>query len=417
MASSSTPLDRKPRVVLGLAGGIAAYKAVTLLRELGRRGYEVDVVMTEAAKHFVGPVTITGLLGRPPITDLWDPRHVGEVHVRLADEADAMVVAPATANVMARLAQGMANDALTATLLCFDGPRLLAPAMHTRMWNNPATQRNIAQLVSDGYSTVGPAEGPLASGATGLGRMSEPEDIADALDALLGQRGPGVDLAGRKVVITAGPTHEDLDPVRFLGNRSTGRMGFAVAEAAAQAGANAVLVAGPTSLATPPGVTRIDVRSAREMHAAVHAHLHDTDAFVLAAAVADYRPASTADQKLKKRPGPLTLTLERNPDILKDLGAYRRGLKAEAKQPVLVGFALETERLLENADRKRTEKGCDLIVANEASVGFGGDTNTATFVTDKGTHPLAPMTKARLSTHILQFIADRLMVPAGADSR
>ncbi len=389
------------RILVGVSGGIAAYKSALLVRELMRRGHEVRVVMSEAATRFVGPITFTGLTGQSPVVDLWDPRYDGEVHVELAAWADALVVAPATANLMARAAAGIADDALTATLLCFAGPVVLAPAMHTRMWARPATRRNAARLAEDGATLVGPVEGALASGDVGLGRMAEPDAIADAVEGALRR-----DLAGRTVLVSAGPTCEDLDPVRFLGNRSTGTMGYAIAARAAASGATAVLVSGPTALATPPGVERVDVRSALEMEAAIQARAGDADAIVMAAAVADYRPAERAVDKRKKTDGPLTLELVRNPDILAGLGAARTG-----DRPVLVGFALETRDVVENARGKLVKKKVDLVVANHASDGFGKSTNVVTLVSAEGDEAFPELDKGAVADRILDWIAPRLLVP------
>ncbi len=381
-----------------MSGGVAAYKAPLLVRELARRGHEVRVVMTAAATRFVGPLTFTGLTGEAPVVDLWDARYDGEVHVELATWADALAVAPATANLMARAAAGIADDALTATLLCFEGARIFAPSMHTRMWERPATRRNVACLVEDGAILVGPVEGPLASGDVGMGRMAEPSAIADAIE---GRVVP--DLAGRTVIVSAGGTCEDLDPVRFLGNRSTGRMGYAIAARAARRGARAVLVSGPTALATPPGVERVDVRSALDMEAAIVARAEGADAIVMAAAVADYRPAQAAADKLKKTEGPRTLELVRNPDILAGLGARREG-----PRPVLVGFALETRDVVENARGKLARKKVDLVVANHASDAFGKATNRVTLVSAEAEEQLPELDKGEVADRVLDWIADRL---------
>jgi len=386
------------RVVVGIGGGIAAFKAVELVRELGRRGAEVRVAMTPAGARFVGPVTFAGITGWPAVSDLWDPSYAGEVHVELGAWADAVVVAPATMNLLARAAHGMADDVVLATLACARSPVLFAPAMHERMWRTRATQANVATLREEGASFVGPVTGALASGEAGEGRMSEPADIANALEALLGGDG---DLAGRHVLVSAGPTVEDLDPVRFVGNRSTGKMGYAIAERAARRGARVTLVTGPVSLATPDGVTRVAVRSALEMHAAIMERYDDADAIVMAAAVADYRPATRSDEKIKKTGGPLTLTLElvRNPDILAELGARRRG-----SRPALVGFAVETRDLADNARSKLAAKKCDLIVANEVSVGFGGDENQALLVDGAGVETLPAMPKRELADRVLDRV-------------
>lgn len=386
-------------VLVGVGGGIAAYKAAMLVRELGRRGHAVKVVMTQSAQRFIGPVTFSGLTGEAPVTDLWDPSYSGEVHVELAAWADAFVIAPATANLMARAATGQANDALTATLLCFDGPTLFAPAMHHRMWASPATARNAATLQLDGAQLVGPEEGALASGETGMGRMAEPEAIADAVDGVLRPQ----DLEGVYLLVSAGGTREALDPVRFLGNRSSGKMGYAVAARAAKRGARVALVSAPTSLDTPPGVERIDVVSALDMKVAIDARRDDVDVIVMAAAVADYRPAAQAEHKIKKGEGGLDVELTRNPDILADLGRWRSDDK-----PVLVGFAVETEKLVQAARDKLRKKKVDLIVANHAEESFGKATNRATLVDVDDDEALPEMDKGQLADRILDRVRTRL---------
>jgi phosphopantothenoylcysteine decarboxylase/phosphopantothenate--cysteine ligase len=386
------------RIVLGIGGGIAAYKAVQLVRELGRRGAEVRVALTPSATHFVGRMTFAGLTGRPAIEDLWDPSYAGEVHVELGEWADAMVIAPATMNLLARAASGFADDAVLATLACMRGPVLFAPAMHHRMWGQASTQRNVGLLRAAGHRFVGPTEGPLASGEVGMGRMAEPEVIAGALMAHL--HAPR-DLVGRSILITAGPTVEDLDPVRFLGNRSTGKMGFALAERALARGAEAILVTGPVHLADPPGAEVVRVRSALEMQAAVQQRAGAVDAIIMSAAVADYRPAEVKGQKIKKG-ADLSIPLVRNPDILAELGASR-----QSARPVLVGFAVETTDVVRYATEKLERKKVDLVVANEARVGFGGDDNEATLVSRDGAVPLPAMRKLELADRILDFVRDR----------
>ncbi|MBC7171450.1 MAG: bifunctional phosphopantothenoylcysteine decarboxylase/phosphopantothenate--cysteine ligase CoaBC, partial [Polyangiaceae bacterium] len=332
------------RIVVGIGGGIAAYKAVHLVRELGRRGAETRVVLTRSAARFVGKVTFAGLTGTPAVDDLWDPSYAGEVHIELGKWADAMVIAPATMNLLARAATGFADDAVLATLACARGPVLFAPAMHHRMWGQASTQRSVALLRDAGYRFVGPVEGALASGEVGMGRMCEPEAIADAVFALLETKR---DLAGVRVLITAGPTVEDLDPVRFLGNRSTGKMGFAIAERALARGASVTLVAGPVQLASPTGAEVVRVRSALEMQAAVEARVASSDVIVMSAAVADYRPAEVSTEKMKKAGEDLSIALVRNPDILAGLGAARTG-----RHPLLVGFAVETTDVVRYARDK-----------------------------------------------------------------
>lgn len=385
------------KVVLAVGGGIAAYKAAVVLRELQRGGATVRVVMTKAAREFVGPATFAGLTGEPVVTSLWD--HAGEIHVALGEWADAMVVAPATMDLLTKAAQGLGDDPVLATLSCARGSLYFAPAMHFRMWERPATRRAAMQLVEDGATMIGPVSGPLASGASGLGRMSEPEAIAAAVLAC----GRGTDLAGRTVLTSAGPTHEDLDPVRFLGNRSSGRMGFAVAAAAAARGARAILVSGPSTLATPPGVERVDVRSALEMEAAIQERLEGADAVVMAAAVADYRPAEAAAGKIAKSEGPMTLELVRNPDILASLGAERSG-----DRPVLVGFALETSDAAKKGRAKLERKKVDLVVANLAEDGFGGEENEVTLVDAEGDERLPRSSKGAIAHAICDRIVTRL---------
>lgn len=394
------------RVLLAIGGGIAAYKAVVLARELGRRGAQVRVTMTHAATRFVGPTTLTGLTGVPPVIDLWDPSYAGEVHVELAAWADAIVVAPATAHLMARMASGLADDAVTATLLCSDRPILIAPAMHHRMWRHAATRRNVQTLRDDGAHFVGPTTGPLASGEEGLGRMAEPEEIADALEVVLAQTTR--DLGGKTILVSAGPTHEAIDPVRFVGNRSSGKMGYAIATRARHRGARVILVSGPVALAAPEGVLLESTRTALEMQAAVTRHEPVVDAIVMAAAVADFRPQDVAEQKLKKqdREETRTLTLVRNPDILAGLGAAREA-RGDSR-PMLVGFAVETEHLEAAARAKLETKKIDLVVANDASVAFEGDDNEALFVGPEGTESTGRVSKLELADRILDRIRDRL---------
>jgi len=318
--------------------------------------------------------------------------------VQMADQADLVLVVPATADVLARMAQGRADDLVTALVLSAKGPVLVAPAMHTRMWLHPATQRNVEHLRRDGVLFVGPVEGPLASGETGMGRMASPEDIVERAVRALGQP----DLQGLRLVVTAGPTFEDLDPVRYLGNRSTGRMGFAVAERAAARGAEVTLIAGPVDLTTPAGVKRLDVRSALAMKAALDDALGAADALVMSAAVADYRPAVVASSKIKKQGEVSTIELVKNPDLLAEIGRSRTGTK-----PILVGFALETgtdDEVIAYARRKLVEKRVDFIVANHASEALGTTTNRATLVTGEEAHPLGAMSKHELADEILDRV-------------
>ncbi|MGE3631916.1 MAG: bifunctional phosphopantothenoylcysteine decarboxylase/phosphopantothenate--cysteine ligase CoaBC, partial [Sandaracinaceae bacterium] len=326
-------------------------------------------------------------------------RYAGEVPVELAGWADAMVIAPATMNLHSRAAHGLADDAVTATIACFDGPVLYAPAMHARMWARPSTQRSVATLALDGAQLGGPVEGALASGETGMGRMAEPEAIASALGNMVRP----ADLAGAYVLISAGGTREELDPVRYLGNRSSGRMGYALAERAAQRGARVVLVSAPTDLRTPSGVERVDVMSALDMKVAIDARRDDVDAIIMAAAVADYRPVARDDHKIKKSDGPLTLELTRNPDILADLGRWRTGAR-----PVLIGFAVETRDLVAAAQQKLRGKRVDLIVANEADASFERSTNRVTLVDAHGEEALPELDKRHVADAILDRVRDRL---------
>ena len=396
------------RIVVGLGGGIAAFKAVQLVRELMRRGAEVRVVMTEAATRFVGPITFAGLTGKPTVTDLWAQDYAGEVHVELGEWADAIVIAPATMNLMARATGGQANDAVLATLACARGDVFFAPAMHHRMWSHPATQSNVRALAGRGAVVLGPVTGPLANGEIGEGRMMEPEDIAEEVESHLSHAD---DLSGSRILITAGPTHEDLDPVRFLGNRSSGRMGYAIASQAQRRGAAVTIVTGPVHLPVPYGAEVVRVRSATEMHEAVMSRFVRFDVVIMAAAVADYRPEQPQAQKIKKG-GSLKLELVRNPDILADVGAKRAQLPC-----VLVGFALETENLEQSARDKLERKAADLIVANEASAGLGGDTNRATLVDAESATPLPEMTKRALANQILDRVRTLLNNPSQASRR
>ncbi|MBZ0118470.1 MAG: bifunctional phosphopantothenoylcysteine decarboxylase/phosphopantothenate--cysteine ligase CoaBC [Sandaracinaceae bacterium] len=393
---------RARRIVLGVGGGIAAYKSVILARELLRRGASLEVILTASAQRFVGALTFTGLTGKPPIVDLWDSRHAGEIHVELGEWAELVVIAPATANLITRAAHGHADDALAATLLCFDGPVLFAPAMHSKMWDHPATRENVALLRERGARFVGPVEGVLASGEQGIGRLSEPPEIAGAIAGILAS---SRDLADKKLLISAGPTHEDLDPVRFLGNRSSGKMGYALAERAAARGAKVTLVSGPVTLPAPPGVALVRVRSAIEMQAAIDGRRDLQDAIIMAAAVADYRPDERADHKIKKSDAPQTLTLVRNPDILAGLGAWRTGAR-----PVLVGFAVETSDPVGYARGKLLRKKVDLVVANHASDSFGKETNIVTLVDAEHAEPLPELDKHAVADRVLDRVA-RLLSP------
>jgi phosphopantothenoylcysteine decarboxylase/phosphopantothenate--cysteine ligase len=397
------------RVLLGVTGGIAAYKSAQLARSLGASGLEVTVVMTESATRFVGPDTFAALTGRPVHTSLWE--RPGEVlHVRLAHEADAAVVAPVTANVLAKLALGLADDLLTSTLLEYSGPLVLAPAMHTGMWENGATQANVATLAGRGARFVGPVQGALAHGDEGLGRLAEPDEIHAAVLSALRGTAPG-ELVGRTIVVTAGPTFEPIDPVRFIGNRSSGKMGIAIASEAAARGATVRLILGPSSVTPPPGIHVTSVSTAEEMRGAVMEVAPAADAVVMAAAVADFRPKEAADAKLKKDQGTPDILLEPTPDILAEL--------AERRSPgqILVGFAAETHDVEAAGQLKLQRKRVDLLVANEVGrpgTGFDADTNRAAIVSagNDGV-PLREWTKTALAEALVDRMAARMNGPDG----
>lgn len=368
---------RNRTVVLCVGGGIAAYKACEIARLVVKGGGRVRVAMTPAATRFVAPLTFQALSGAPVLVDLLDPAAESTYgHLALARMADLVIVAPATADLLARIRAGMADDAVTTTILAATCPVLLAPAMNTRMWRNPVTRENVAALRGRGMQVCGPEAGQLADGDTGEGRLSEPDDIAAAAARILGRR----DLVGRRVVVTAGPTREPIDPVRFISNPSSGKMGYAIAQVAARRGAVVVLVSGPTLLPDPEDVKVVRVVTAEEMAQAVEAEVAGMDLFVGAAAVSDYRPAQVAPQKIKKGAGEETLVLSRTPDILAGLGGRFAGT---AGAPVLVGFAAETEEVIARAREKLKRKGCDLVVANKVGspgAGFGSDTNRVALV-------------------------------------
>jgi phosphopantothenoylcysteine decarboxylase / phosphopantothenate---cysteine ligase len=393
----SSPL-RGRRVLLGVTGGIAAYKAAYAARLLREQGADVQVVMTPAATRFVGPDTFAALTRREVHSDLFE-RTDEVLHVRLAHQADVAVIAPATANVIAKLAHGVADDLLTSTLLEFSGPLVVAPAMHTGMWGHPATIHNVDRLREWGVGIAGPVEGPLAAGDEGIGRMAEPEEIVAAVERAWLNRGG--DLAGRRVLVTAGPTFEPIDAVRFVGNRSSGKMGVLVADEAFRRGAAVTLITGPTHLPDPPGVETVRVETAEEMRDAVVARFEDAEAVVKTAAVADWRPKERVDEKLKKEAGAPEILLEPTPDILRELGE-RKG------NTVLVGFAAETGDLEGAGRQKLREKHLDLIVVNEVGTpgtGFDADTNRAMLVSVDGDDvPLREWTKRELA----EVICDRL---------
>ena len=382
----------------GVTGGIAAYKAAELTRLFVKAGIVVDVVMTEAATRFVTPTTFQALSGRPVFTDLWQSgAGDGMGHIALSRGADAILVAPASADFLAKLAHGRADDLLSTLCLARDCPLLVAPAMNRQMWAHAATQRNVAQLAADGVAVLGPDTGELACKENGEGRMLDPADLFAALAA---SRVPKV-LAGKRVLLTAGPTFEAIDPVRGITNTSSGRMGFALAQAAAEAGAAVTMVSGPTALPTPAGVRRVDVTSAAQMAEAVLARVADTDVFIAVAAVADYAPESAHAQKIKKSGAPLTLTLVPTQDILAAVAARRDA-------PYCVGFAAESDDVLRHADEKRRRKGLPLVVANRAQNAFGSDTNEVALLDDAGVQPLPRMDKLALARRLVGEIARRL---------
>jgi phosphopantothenoylcysteine decarboxylase/phosphopantothenate--cysteine ligase len=386
------------RIVLGITGGIAAYKAAELTRLLVKQGIAVDVVMTPAATQFIAPMTLQALSGRAVLTDLWQSGAANAMgHIDLSRSADAILVAPASADFIAKLAHGLGDDLLSTLCLARDCPLLVAPTMNVQMWTNAATQRNIAQLRADGVELLGPASGSQACGEVGDGRMIEPDEI---LAALLAWAQPKL-LAGKRVLVTAGPTFEAIDPVRGITNLSSGKMGFALAQACAEAGATVTLVAGPTALATPAGITRIDVRSAADMAKAVDARVKDCQIFVAVAAVADYAPAESRSAKIKKNGEPMTLKLEPTVDILASVAARQ-------KPPFCVGFAAETNDVAENAEAKRRRKKVPLIVANRAQDAIGADESEVTLIDDAGKHPLPKMEKIALARRLVAELSSRL---------
>jgi phosphopantothenoylcysteine decarboxylase/phosphopantothenate--cysteine ligase len=393
---SDAPLRLAGReIVLIVSGGISAYKSAIVARELIRMGARVETVLTKAAQRFIGGVTFAGITGRPPRVDLWDESFPGELHIELTRRADAIVVAPATADLMARAAHGIADDLATTVLLSANSPVIIAPAMHERMWQHPATQENVGALVAHGVRLVGPVVGALASGEVAMGRMAEPDAIAHAVaDTLAG------DLGGVRVLVTAGPTHEAIDPVRFVGNRSSGKMGVAIAERARARGASVTLVHGPMATKPPIGVKTHPVRSAIEMRDAVVPAMNDHDVVIMSAAVADYRPESVATEKIKKTGEALILRMVKNPDILAELGTTRGG----ANRPVLVGFAVESSDLVTYARDKLRRKRCDLVVANLAEHGFEGDENVVTLVRNDGEEALGRLSKRAVADRILDAV-------------
>ena len=402
------------RVLLGVTGGIAAYKSAELVRRLREQGAEVQVVMTEGARQFVGPLTFQALSGRPVRSDLWDATAEAAMgHIELARWAERIVIAPASADFLARLAHGHANDLLSTLCLATDAPIAVAPAMNRLMWANAATQANVATLRARGVTILGPAEGEQACGETGAGRMVEPAEILAALSPRTSATGA---LAGRKVLLTAGPTRERIDPVRFITNRSSGKMGYAVAEAARDAGADVVIVSGPVNLPPPDGVRRVDVETAEQMMEAVRAHLPGTDIFIAAAAVSDYRPVQAAVEKIKKTSDSLMLALSRTTDIL-------AAVAAGSPRPFVVGFAAETQNVERNALAKLEGKRLDMIAANQVGdrLAFDCDDNALTVYWPGGKREIARATKRDVAARLVAVIAERFasgerVTPAAADA-
>jgi phosphopantothenoylcysteine decarboxylase/phosphopantothenate--cysteine ligase len=393
-------------IALGVTGGIGAYKAVEVARGLQKRGHEVVAVMTHSATRFVGPVTFEAITRRKVITDQFEGGMNAEIeHIALASTIDLLLIAPATANIIGKLANGIADDFLSTLYTATRAPLLIAPAMNTQMFAHEAVRRNLDTLASRGARFVEPGEGYLACGWIGKGRLAEPDEIVAAAEAILRPEGP---LRGQRVLVTAGPTYEDVDPVRYIGNRSSGRMGYAIAEEAARRGADVTLVSGPTTIAVPAVREVVKVRGAAEMHQAVLSRADGMDVVVMAAAVADYTPAERAPQKVAKAGDTLTLVLRKTPDILAELGQRRI---AQGGGPLLVGFAAETEDVVAHATAKREKKHADLIVANDVSrpdAGFDVDTNAVTIVGPSGAEALPVQSKARVAAEILNRV-ERLL--------
>ncbi len=387
------------RILLGITGGIAAYKAAELVRLLVRAAADVRVAMTDAATRFVTPVTFQALSGQPVWSDLWDPRVPDAMgHIQLSRDRELIVVAPASADFMAKVAHGLADDLLSTLCAARRCPLMLAPAMNVEMWENAATQRNLGVLRDDGVLIEGPAAGDQACGETGYGRMLEAAQIVAEIEAFFAPKR----LAGKRVLVTAGPTEEPVDPVRVLTNASSGKMGYAVARAAQEAGAEVTLVSGPVSLATPAGVARIDVRTAQEMFEAVKKRAPSSDVFISVAAVADYKVKNPSMQKIKKANGrAVTLELAENPDIL----AYVAGMK---DGPFCVGFAAESEKLAQHAKEKRAKKNLPLLAANLAQDALGADTNSIVLYDDRGEHPLGTGAKLELARKLVEHVAGML---------
>lgn len=386
------------KIVLGITGGIAAYKAAELVRLLIKSNIDAQVVMTQSACEFITPVTMQALSGKPVFLNMWDQSIPnGMPHIELSRDADAILIAPATANFMAKLVHGSADDLLSTLCLARDCPLLVAPAMNKQMWENPATQRNVAKLIEDGIDILGPEAGDQACGEVGLGRMLEPESI---LEEVIAHFSPKL-LHGKKVMITAGATQEMIDPVRAITNLSSGKMGYALAKIASNMGAEVTLVTGVSALMPPKHANSIVTKSADSMYQAVMQHISDQDIFIGVAAVADYSPVETSTQKIKKSEDTLTLQLKRNKDILADIANLPHA-------PFCVGFAAESENIIEYAKQKRLSKKLPLIVANEVTSAMGSDNNQVTLIDDHGVHPLQPASKIIIANQIWMHIANLL---------
>ena len=395
-------MQRIKHLVLGITGGIAAYKAAELTRLLVKNGISVQVVMTDAAGHFITPVTMQALSGRPVHSKMWDASIPnGMPHIELSREADAILVAPASADFMAKLANGQADGLLSTLCLARNCPLLIAPAMNKQMWENAATQRNVAQLNKDGIMILGPDTGEQACGEVGLGRMLEPEALFAELLNQLNAEIPERPLAGKRILMTAGPTIEQIDPVRAITNFSSGKMGYSIAEAAIEMGAEVTLVSGPTQLSPPAAAKVIQVKSAEQMLNSVMTNIEGQDIFIAVAAVADYRPAKVNEQKIKKTDKSLSIDLVPNEDILAKVASL-------SQPPFCVGFAAESENLLEYAEQKRQRKKIPLIAANIASKAMGADESTLILLDDAGSHPLAKTTKLKLARGLLNHVATML---------
>ena len=388
-------------IVIGVAGGIAAYKAVEIVSRLKKAGYTVYVIMTKAATEFVTPLTFREISGNPVVADMWEePKTWNVQHIALASRADLFLLAPATANIIGKIANGIADDMLTTTVMATKAPIILAPAMNTNTYLNPITQQNLNKLAGVGYHIIEPASGMLACGVDGPGRLPEPADIVKKVQSLLqGNR----DLAGKRILVTAAGTREPIDPVRYIGNHSSGKMGYALAEAAAARGAEVILVSGPSSLASPAGITVKRVETAAQMREAVLAEFDTVNVVIKAAAVADYRPETAADQKIKKTGNNLTLSMVKNPDILRELGERK-------KHQLLIGFAAETQELLSHAQEKLIKKNLDMIVANDVTLpgaGFNTDTNIVRVIHKNGQIEELPQLTKR---QVAEILIDRICV-------